>query len=51
VCVCECVSVLEEIREESRGEKSIRLSGVCVCVGVRGRECVYECVREVKRRE
>jgi hypothetical protein len=24
VLVCECVSVLEELREESRGEKGIR---------------------------
>ena len=35
-----CMSVLEELREESREEKSIRLRCVCVCVGVRGRECV-----------
>ena len=55
MCVCvgvrgkECVGVLEELREESRGEKRIRLSGVCVCVGVRGRESV--CVRGVERRE
>ena len=44
------MSVLKELREESRGEKRIRLSGVCVCVGVSGRECVYECVRGVERR-
>jgi hypothetical protein len=33
----ECVSVLEELREESRGEEGIRWSGVCVrceCVSV-----------------
>jgi hypothetical protein len=46
-----CMSVLEELREESRRKKRIRLSGVCVCVGVRGGECVYECVRGVERRE
>jgi hypothetical protein len=46
-----CVRVLEELREESREEKSIRLSGVCVCVGVRGRGCVYECVRGNEKRE
>ena len=43
MCVCVgvrgregvCVSVLEELREESRKEKSIRKSGMCVCVCVR----------------
>jgi hypothetical protein len=43
--------VLEELREESREKKIIRKRSVCVCVGVRERECVYECVRGVERRE
>jgi hypothetical protein len=34
VFVRECVSVLEELREESRGEKGIRKTCMCVCVCV-----------------
>jgi hypothetical protein len=55
VCVCErerereeesvCISVLEELKEESREEKSIRMR--CVCVYVCMRESVCECVRGV----
>ena len=43
--------MLEKLREESREKKIIRKRSVYVCVGVRGRECVYECVRGVERRE
>jgi hypothetical protein len=39
--------VLEELREESRGEKSIRKR--CVCV--REKEGGRECVRGVERKE
>ena len=49
VFVRECVSVLEELREESKGEKSIRQSGVCLFGCERKRVCVS--VRGVERRE
>ena len=37
------MSVLKELREESRGEKSIRWRCVCVCERERERECVCVC--------
>jgi hypothetical protein len=43
--------VLEELREKSRGEKSIRYSGVCVCLDVRGRKGVCVSVLEKLKEE
>ena len=39
--MCNCVSMLEELRGESRGERGYKVD-VCVCVRERGSVC--ECV-------
>ena len=46
----DCVSVLEELKRESRGEGGIRYSGVCVLVGV-GEERVCMSVLKELREE